>query len=74
MDIGINGGFDIVIGNPPYGATFDQNMKNYIRKNFDSYEYKYESYVYFMEKSLDLELKVYHSYHSTFMAKTRQNF
>ena len=51
---GINEGFDIVIGNPPYGATFDQNMKNYIRKNFDSYEYKYESYVYFMEKSLDL--------------------
>ena len=73
---GINEGFDIVIGNPPYGATFDQNMKNYIRKNFDSYEYKYESYVllYGKESGSGQFKRVYHPYHSTFMAKTRQNF
>ncbi|MBQ6723644.1 MAG: N-6 DNA methylase [Paludibacteraceae bacterium] len=51
------GGFDIVIGNPPYGATFSQLEKQYIPKVFKSYRYKYESYIYFIEKALDLVKK-----------------
>ena len=47
-------GFDVVIGNPPYGATFSETEKKYIVQNFKSYRYKYESYIYFVEKSLDL--------------------
>ena len=48
------GGFDVVIGNPPYGASFSQLEKKYITNTYKSYRYKYESYVYFIEKAIDL--------------------
>ena len=49
-----NGGFDVVIGNPPYGADFNQNHKIYISDSYFSYQYKFESYVYFYEKGITL--------------------
>ncbi len=55
---GIEKGFDSVIGNPPYGINFDDEMKKYIQDNFKSYKYKYESYIYFIEKSLNLNKKL----------------
>ena len=48
------GGFDVVIGNPPYGASFSDKDKEFIKNNFRSYKYKYESYIYFIEKALSL--------------------
>ena len=48
------GGFDVVIGNPPYGATFTDIQKEYIRNKFQSYQYKYESYLYFYEKGIEI--------------------
>jgi type I restriction-modification system DNA methylase subunit len=48
------GGFDVVIGNPPYGASFKKDEKKYITSTYKSYRYKYESYVYFIEKAFDL--------------------
>ena len=48
------GGFDVVIGNPPYGASFNQNEKKYITNTYKSYRYKFESYIYFIEKALNL--------------------
>lgn len=51
-DVFKNGGFDVVIGNPPYGAQFPDKDKEYIRNTFKSYKYKYESYFYFIEKFL----------------------
>jgi len=48
------GGFDVVIGNPPYGASFSSNEKGFIRNSYRSYKYKFESYIYFIEKSLSL--------------------
>lgn len=48
------GGFDVVIGNPPYGASFKKDEKKYINNTYKSYRYKYESYVYFIEKAFDL--------------------
>ena len=48
------GGFDVVIGNPPYGATFNQQEKKYITNIYKSYRYKYESYIYFIEKAIGL--------------------
>ena len=48
------GGFDVVIGNPPYGATFNQQEKKYITNFYKSYRYKYESYIYFIEKAIGL--------------------
>lgn len=41
------GGFDIVIGNPPYGVNFDSDTKKYL----DNFDYKvpdYEIYIYFI--------------------------
>ncbi len=51
---GIKHGFDIVIGNPPYGASFDNKMKDYIRNHYKSYQNRFESYIYFIERCLDL--------------------
>lgn len=48
------GGFDAVIGNPPYGAFFTEREKDYIRTKFISYKYKFESYIYFIEKGCEL--------------------
>jgi type I restriction-modification system DNA methylase subunit len=51
------GGFDAVIGNPPYGALFGDAEKAYIQKKFQSYKYRYDSYIYFIEKALGLAKK-----------------
>lgn len=48
-----NGGFDIVIGNPPYGAKFSKEEKKLLAKNFPDVP-DYESYYYFIELSLNL--------------------
>jgi hypothetical protein len=46
------GGFDAIIGNPPYGAYFGDDEKKYIKEKYDSYKYRYDSYSYFIEKGL----------------------
>jgi len=48
------GGFDAIVGNPPYGASFSDLGKSYIRSKYKSYKYKYDSYIYFIENSLNL--------------------
>jgi type I restriction-modification system DNA methylase subunit len=48
------GGFDVIIGNPPYGATFSDLDKNFIKTNYSSYQYKFESYLYFYEKGIEI--------------------
>ncbi|MEM2915415.1 MAG: N-6 DNA methylase, partial [Candidatus Bathyarchaeia archaeon] len=46
------GGFDVVIGNPPYGATFSRNEKKFLN---DRYESKTkDSAAYFLELSCKL--------------------
>ena len=42
-----NGGFDIVVGNPPYGVNFDDKTKKYLSK-FDNLVPDYEIYIYFI--------------------------
>ena len=47
------GGFDVVIGNPPYvtrGLTHE--IKDYINNNFQTAEYQVDLYVSFMEKAV----------------------
>lgn len=46
-------GFDIVIGNPPYGHTIKEN-KEYFQSNFISAEGKHEIFKYFIERGLGL--------------------
>jgi adenine-specific DNA-methyltransferase len=50
-----NGGFDIVIGNPPWGAEFDQECLNYLReKNKAIIVRMIDSFMYFVFRSNDL--------------------
>ncbi|MDO9528477.1 MAG: N-6 DNA methylase [Syntrophales bacterium] len=45
-----DGGFDAVIGNPPYGALFLNEEIEYLLKNYTSFEYQLNSFVIFMER------------------------
>lgn len=54
------GGFDAVIGNPPYvnvrilGQTQGEGVKRYLESQFETAERAYDLYVLFIEKSFDL--------------------
>ena len=53
----IQGGFDVVIGNPPYvlgRETFADELKQYLSKNYFVFGGKYDLYIYFTEKAIDL--------------------
>ncbi|MGJ0311046.1 Eco57I restriction-modification methylase domain-containing protein [Aliarcobacter cryaerophilus] len=45
------GGFDIIIGNPPYGATLNKEEKEYFYSKFETVEYQLDTYTLFMEKA-----------------------
>ncbi len=47
------GGFDVVMGNPPYGVLFNESEKQFIQSTFQTYKYRFESYVYFIEKGIN---------------------
>lgn len=50
-----NGGFDVVIGNPPYVTkTFPDNVKDFINKNFETAQYQLDLYISFMEKGTEI--------------------
>lgn len=40
-------GFDVIVGNPPYGVNFDETTKKYL-VNFDNSVPDYEIYIYFI--------------------------
>jgi len=48
------GGFDAVIGNPPWGASLSDVEKDYCSKKFLSFLGNHESYLFFIEKASDL--------------------
>ena len=52
-DVFTKGGFDIVIGNPPYGASITENKEQY-KKCYLCTEGKYEIYKYFFEQATKL--------------------
>ncbi len=47
-------GFDVVIGNPPYGAEFDGEVKTYFFSKYILQDYQLESYLLFLERALGL--------------------
>jgi type I restriction-modification system DNA methylase subunit len=53
-DIVKAGGFDAVIGNPPWGADFRNPEKTYLDKHYKLGVGKYESYIYFLERAKEL--------------------
>ena len=53
-EIFANGGFDVVIGNPPYGAKLEKNDKDFLKQNYHITEYNYDTYNFFFELSLKI--------------------
>jgi hypothetical protein len=58
---GVTDGFDIVIGNPPYGAKYEQKHKIYFLNNYETaktvkgkYKGSLDTYTLFIEKGFDL--------------------
>jgi hypothetical protein len=45
------GGFDAVIGNPPYGAKLSSDEINFLRKKYSTAEYQIDTYPLFIEKA-----------------------
>ncbi|WP_154853008.1 Eco57I restriction-modification methylase domain-containing protein [Cyclobacterium xiamenense] len=50
------GGFDVVVGNPPYvqSHALDEGTKQFIYKNFKTAEYQINTYAVFMERILSI--------------------
>lgn len=48
------GGFDVVIGNPPYGAALSSLHKEYLITKYSTFEYQVNTYVLFYEKGLEI--------------------
>jgi adenine-specific DNA-methyltransferase len=49
-----SGGFDAVVGNPPYGAVLSEDETKYLRNQFQSAEYQIDTYPIFAERSHSL--------------------
>ena len=48
------GGFDVIIGNPPYGATIDASQKEYISTNYSTTEGNFDTYKIFFELGFEI--------------------
>ncbi len=48
------GGFDCVIGNPPYGMISDEKDRSFYEKAFESTEGRFDNYELFIEKGISL--------------------
>ena len=53
-DVFANGGFDIVVGNPPYGAKLDEAQKSYLLRNYNTTEYNFDTYKTFYELGMNI--------------------
>ena len=53
-DIFSNGGFDIIIGNPPYGMDQNKNNHDYYKQSYSYVEGRAELFELFIEKSLSV--------------------
>ncbi|HUT54002.1 MAG TPA: N-6 DNA methylase [bacterium] len=51
---GNNPGFDVVIGNPPYGASFESRDALYFKNHYSTFQRVRDVYVLFIEKCLGL--------------------
>lgn len=47
-------GFDVVIGNPPYGTLIEEFQKEYIKNSFNVVQGPFEVYKFFIEKAMHI--------------------
>ena len=52
-----SGGFDVLVGNPPYGASLVAEEKGYFKDRYTHQSYQLDSYLLFMERSVSLLLR-----------------
>ncbi len=52
-----NGGFDAVVGNPPYGAVLMTQEQDYLRSAYPQQNYQLDTYMLFVERSVDTLLR-----------------
>ncbi len=48
------GGFDFVVGNPPYGAQLSDKTKRYLAAHYLTAEDRFDTYAAFIERGLDM--------------------
>jgi adenine-specific DNA-methyltransferase len=48
------GGFDCIVGNPPYGMEADTSLKKYFDTKYDTVEGRYDRYEVFLERAYQL--------------------
>ncbi|MGD9930019.1 MAG: N-6 DNA methylase [Mangrovibacterium sp.] len=53
-EIFAKGGFDVVIGNPPYGILIDKDIQSYYTEHFPLTQYKTNLYILFIERMLQV--------------------
>ena len=53
-DVFNNGGFDVVIGNPPYVQVYDTSIKNEYVNKFNSFKRNFDLYSAFYEQAINL--------------------
>ena len=53
-EIMASGGFDVVVGNPPYGGEITKQQQEYYIKNYKTAHYKLDTYGLFVEKAIKL--------------------
>lgn len=49
-----SGGFDVIVGNPPYGATVENKQKEYINSKYTTAEGNFDTYRIFFELGFDI--------------------
>ena len=49
-----NGGFDIIVGNPPYGAKVDNKQKDYCKKHYQTVSGGFDTYRVFFELGFNI--------------------
>src|SRR5690554_3875902 len=53
-DVFEKGGFDVVIGNPPYGIFLSENEEKHYKENFPLTNYKINLYILFIERMFQI--------------------
>ncbi|MFL0681719.1 MAG: Eco57I restriction-modification methylase domain-containing protein [Algoriphagus aquaeductus] len=51
------GGFDVVVGNPPYGVIQEKNLKDFFKSRYNSFQGNLENYCFFIELFINLTNK-----------------
>lgn len=53
-------GFDVIVGNPPYGILINKNLESFYRNNYPLTSYKTNLYVLFIERMFQISSEICH--------------